>query len=48
MSSILAVASGKGGVGKSSVCVNLAFAMQRYMGLKAAQLKETRWVISIS
>ena len=42
MSSILAVASGKGGVGKSSVCVNLAFAMQRYMGLKAAQLKETR------
>eukprot|EP00913_Durusdinium_trenchii_P005415 g5047.t1 len=36
--SILAVASGKGGVGKSSVCVNLAFTMQRYMGLKVGIL----------
>jgi len=36
--SVLAVASGKGGVGKSSVCVNLAYTMQRYMGLKVGLL----------
>lgn len=36
--SVLAVASGKGGVGKSSVCVNLAYTMQKYMGLKVGIL----------
>ncbi|CAJ1362116.1 unnamed protein product [Effrenium voratum] len=36
--SVLAVASGKGGVGKSSVCVNLAFTMQRHLGLKVGIL----------
>ncbi|CAJ1377214.1 unnamed protein product [Effrenium voratum] len=38
VNSVLAVASGKGGVGKSSVCVNLAFTMQRHLGLKVGIL----------